>query len=230
MVGNTPETLLQHQTNFSMQTLNLEHFFKLPKPRDDGPVSVEGALMNRRSIRAYRKDPLTLTEIAQLTWSAQGVSDPRGYRTAPSAGALYPLEIYLIAGWIDELRAGIYKYDPSNHGLRKIVDGDRRKDLSRAALNQNSIANAPAVLLLCTVDERVTNKYGHRGIRYVFMEIGHAAQNLCLQAVALGLATVVIGAFRDSEIKKIAHLVENERPAYIVPIGRSDRVKKEIVT
>ena len=162
-----------------MHTLNIEDFIRLPKPHHDGPVSVERALLTRRSVRIYKKDPLTLAEISQLTWSAQGISDSRGYRTAPSAGALYPLEIYVIAGRVDELPAGVYKYDLSKHGLRKIIGGDRRKDLSRAALNQNSIANAAAVLLFCTVDERVTNKYGDRGVRYVFMEIGHAAQNVC---------------------------------------------------
>jgi SagB-type dehydrogenase family enzyme len=209
-----------------MHTINIKDFINLPEPCYDGTVSVERALLTRRSVRTYNKDPLTLTEISQLAWAAQGVSDPRGYRTAPSAGALYPLEIYVVAGRIDELPAGIYKYDLLGQALRKIVGGDRRKKLSRAALNQNSIANAPVVLLFCTVNERVTNKYGDRGLKYIYMEIGHAAQNVCLQAVALGMATVVIGAFRDTEIKKIAHVAEDERPAYIVPIGRSDLQKR----
>jgi SagB-type dehydrogenase family enzyme len=163
-----------------MHTINIKDFINLPEPCYDGTVSVERALLTRRSVRTYNKDPLTLTEISQLAWAAQGVSDPRGYRTAPSAGALYPLEIYVVAGRIDELPAGIYKYDLLGQALRKIVGGDRRKKLSRAALNQNSIANAPVVLLFCTVNERVTNKYGDRGLKYIYMEIGHAAQNVCL--------------------------------------------------
>lgn len=203
-----------------MPTLKIDNVIELPKPHFDGSVSVEQALLKRRSVRAYKNEPLTLTAISQLLWSAQGVSNPRGYRTAPSAGALYPLEVYLAAGRVDELPAGIYHYIIAGHALRKIVDGDHRVDLSRAALNQNSIAKAPVVLLFCTVNERVTSKYGERGMRYIFMELGHAAQNVCLQAVALGMGTVVIGAFRDIEVKKIAHLAEHEIPAYILPIGR----------
>jgi SagB-type dehydrogenase family enzyme len=202
-----------------MHTSNLDAI-KLSEPHVDGQVSVERALAARRSVRRFKNGSLNLVEVSQLLWSAQGVSNSRGYRTAPSAGALYPLEIYLAAGRIDELAAGIYKYMIAGHALRKIADGDRRADLSQAALNQNSITKAPVVLLFCTVNERVTCKYGDRGMRYIFMEIGHAAQNVCLQAVALGMGTVVIGAFRDNEVKMVAHLADNERPAYIIPIGR----------
>ena len=160
-----------------------------------------------------------MVEISQILWSAQGITSARGFRTAPSAGALYPLELYIIAGNIKDLPAGIYKYRPRDHALREIVSGDRRSDLSRAALRQSSIKKAPAVILFCAVYERTTGKYGQRGIRYVHMEVGHAAQNISLQAIALGLHTAVIGAFRDAEVKAIANLPADEQPLYFVPIG-----------
>jgi SagB-type dehydrogenase family enzyme len=192
----------------------------LPEPRYDSKVSVESALLTRRSVRIYKDEPLTLFEISQSVWAAQGVTKPRDFRTAPSAGALYPLEIYVIAGQVVQLPAGIYKYKYDKHTLVKTVPKDQRAKLSSAALHQGSIRRAPAVLLLCAVYERVTRKYGQRGIRYVDMEAGHAAQNVCLQAIALGLNTVVIGAFRDEEVKVISNLPADEQPLYFVPIGR----------
>ena len=192
----------------------------LPKPRYTGEVSVEQALRARRSVRSYKNEALEMAEISQILWSAQGITSARGFRTAPSAGALYPLELYIIAGNVQDLPSGIYKYRPREHALHEIVSGDRRPDLSRAALRQSSIKKAPAVILFCAVYERTTGKYGQRGIRYVHMEVGHAAQNVCLQAIALGLETAVIGAFRDEEVKVIANLPTDEQPLYFVPIGR----------
>ncbi len=192
----------------------------LPEPRQAGDVSVEKALRQRRSVRSYADAPLEVAEISQILWSAQGITSKRGFRTAPSAGALYPLELYVIAGNVKDLPAGIYKYRPHDHALLEIVSGDRRSLLSRAALRQRSIRKAPAVILFCAVYERTTGKYGQRGIRYVHMEVGHAAQNVCLQAIALGLQTAVIGAFRDTEVKAIAELPAEEQPLYLVPIGR----------
>jgi SagB-type dehydrogenase family enzyme len=203
-----------------MPGLTQNNIVKLPDPRYEGIVSVEHALFARRSVRRYKNEPLTILQISQLLWSAQGVSSPSGYRTAPSAGALYPLEVYVAAGRINDLPAGIYKYLIRNHALLRTVIGDPRENLCRAALNQRCIANAPAVLLFSTVTERITKVYGERGIRYLYMELGHAAQNVCLQAVALGLGTVVIGAFRDFEVKKIAALPADEQPAYVIAIGR----------
>jgi SagB-type dehydrogenase family enzyme len=191
----------------------------LPEPRYAGDVSVEQALRERRSVRTYTDDPLDLAEISQILWSAQGITSTRGFRTAPSAGALYPLELYLIAGKVENLPSAIYQYRPHDHSLLEIVSGDQRSALSRAALHQSAIKNAPAVILFCAVYERTTGKYGQRGIRYVHMEVGHAAQNTCLQAIALGLHTAVIGAFRDAEVKKIANLPADEQPLYFVPVG-----------
>ena len=196
------------------------HKIQLPEPRYDGEVSVEYALQMRRSVRSYKNEPLNISDISQILWSAQGITSPRGFRTAPSAGALYPLELYVVAGNIISLPPAIYRYKADDHLLLKTVSGDLRSELSRAALRQSSIRKAPAVLLFCAVYERVTGKYGQRGIRYVHMEVGHAVQNACLQALALGLNTVVIGAFRDAEVKTIADLADEEQPQYFVPIGR----------
>lgn len=192
---------------------------RLPEPRRDGPLSVEQALLNRRSTRAFNNDPLSLAELSQLAWSAQGVTSPRGYRTAPSAGALYPLEVFIFAGRVEGLDAGVYKYDP-RHSVAKIAAGDRRADLARAALNQSFIATAPVVFLFCAVFARMTDKYGERGRRYVFMEVGHAAQNLCLQAVAQGMGTTVVGAFQDDRVGDMIALAPNEWPIYIVAVGK----------
>ena len=203
-----------------MPTFNSESIVKLPAPNYDGRVSVEHALLARRSVRSFSTDSISPEEISQLLWSAQGITSPKGYRTAPSAGALYPLEVYAVLGNVGKIPAGIYKYLIGKHALLRTVAGDCRMDIGRAALNQSFIARAPVILLFSTVDERVTNKYGERGLKYILMEVGHAAQNVCLQAVALGLSTVVVGAFRDEEISTIANLAKNELPIYIMPIGR----------
>ena len=204
----------------TMSAANSPETIQLPEPRYDGDVSVEHALRMRRSVRSYKDDPLNLSEISQILWSAQGITSPRRFRTAPSAGALYPLEVYVIAGNVKSLAPAIYKYNPHKHMLAKMVADDMRSELSRAALSQRAIKKAPAVLLFCAVYERTTAKYGRRGIRYVHMEVGHAAQNVCLQAIALGLNTAVIGAFRDTDVKNIARLADNEHPLYFLPVGR----------
>lgn len=203
-----------------MPGTSAQEVIHLPQPAHNGPVSVEQAILKRRSVRHYKDAPLTLSEISQLLWAAQGITTDRGFRTAPSAGALFPLEVYVAAGNVIQLPAGIYKYNYRDHTIFQRVDRDQRSKLGRAALNQRSIAAAPAVLLICAVYERVTRTYGPRGMPYTFMEVGHAAQNVCLQAVAMGMATVVIGAFRDEEVKAIANLADNEEPVYIIPVGK----------
>ena len=193
---------------------------KLPAPRFDGNIPVETALLKRRSVRSYAAEALTLAEVSQLLWSAQGITDSRGFRTAPSAGALYPLELYIVAGRVQDLSAGIYKYRPHRHELFKILEGDRREQLCSAALNQSSVIQAPLVMVFCAVNERITGKYGDRGVQYVYMEVGHASQNVCLQAVSLGLGALTIGAFYDDRVKTVIHAMADERPLYIMPVGR----------
>lgn len=193
---------------------------KLPTVRYQGHMTVEEALMKRRSVRDFQDEALKLDDMAQLLWAAQGVSCPTGYRTAPSAGALYPLETYVAVGKVATLRSGIYRYDPRAHQLTMTADGDKRLEICSAALDQSAIRKAPVSFILAAVYERTTAKYRDRGIRYVHMEVGHAAQNLCLQAVALGLDTVVIGAFYDDDVKRIMQLPVNEQPLYIIPVGK----------
>lgn len=192
---------------------------ELPEPRFEGRISVEQALRRRRSIRDYTDEGLTLKEVAQILWSAQGVNDAKGYRTAPSAGALYPLEIYVVAGNVSNLETGVYRYLAAQHSLSKISAGDKRTALCKAALEQPSICGAPLVLIFCAVYARVTGKYGQRGIMYVHMEAGHASQNVFLQAAALGLGTAPIGAFQDEEIKSVLNNDIEEQPIYIMPVG-----------
>jgi SagB-type dehydrogenase family enzyme len=192
----------------------------LPEPRDSGEVSVEEALFERRSIRNYKYEALTLAEISQLLWAAQGITHPDGYRTAPSAGALYPLEVYVVAGNVDGLQAGIYKYRPQGHELVKVAEGDVRGELCAAALDQECIEDGASVLVFAAVYERTTRKYGERGVRYVHMEVGHAAQNVYLQAVSLGLGAVVVGAFDDNEVERLLQMQDDERALCIMPVGR----------
>ena len=193
---------------------------KLPSPRYNSGVSIEQALLKRRSVRKYKAEPLTIAEVSQLLWSAQGITNPNGFRTAPSAGALYPLEVYLVVGEVKGLSQGIYKYLPKQHELLKIKDGDVRRELAIAALGQSWVKDAAIDIVFAAVYERVTRKYGKRGIRYVHMEVGHAAQNIYLQAVSLKLGTVVVGAFEDEKVKEILNMSENEQPLYIMPIGK----------
>jgi SagB-type dehydrogenase family enzyme len=193
---------------------------KLPEPRYDSDVSLEQSLLERRSIRDYSGQPLTLQEISQLTWAAQGLTDPRGFRTAPSAGGLYPLELYIVVGDVEDLAAGVYRFQPDGHQLVKTADGDKRAELAEAALEQEWVEEGAADFVFTAIYERTTGKYGERGIRYVHMEAGHAAQNLCLQATALGLGAVTIGAFYDEEVSQLLNLPAEEKPLYVIPVGR----------
>jgi SagB-type dehydrogenase family enzyme len=193
---------------------------RLSAPRSSGSVSVESALERRRSLREFARVSLGLPELAQLLWAAQGVTSPDGLRTAPSAGALYPLEVYVVAGNVTDLAAGVYRYVPADHGLVRVAPGDRRKALAAAALGQDWLASAPAALVIAAVYERTARKYRTRAERYVHFEAGCAAENVALQAVAMGLGTVVGGAFEDGEVAKAAGLRVDERPLAILPVGR----------
>lgn len=193
----------------------------LPQPNKTSKISIEETLLKRRSIREYKDEALTLKEISQLLWASQGVTAPeRGGRTVPSAGALYPLEVYLTIKKVEGIKPGVYRYSPQGHKLNKILEKDVSNNLFRIALGQTPIKEAPVNLIFTAVCERITNKYSQRGIRYVYIEGGHAAQNIYLQAQSLGLGTVIIGAFNDEEIKKVLNMPEEETPLYIMPIGR----------
>lgn len=193
---------------------------KLPEHAKDSTFSLEKSLTLRRSIRKFINQPLSQGNIAQLLWAAQGITHSSGYRTAPSAGALYPLEVYLVVGMVDKLYPGIYHYQPHHQKLISIKEGDFRDLLSNAALGQKTILRAPAAIAIAAVYERTTGKYGRRGVQYVHMDAGHAAQNICLQATALGLGTVPIGAFHDKKVAATLQLPENQIPLYILPVGK----------
>jgi SagB-type dehydrogenase family enzyme len=193
---------------------------ELPQPRTKSTTSLEETLSQRRSIRSYAKESLTLGELAQLLWAAQGSTGPHGLRTAPSAGATYPLETYAVVGQVEGLEPGLYHYAPESHSLSIVKRGDIRAELSEAALRQSQVANAPVSLLIAAVYDRTTGTYGDRGQIYVHMDVGHAAQNVLLQATALGLGSVPIGAFRTRTVAALLGLPEGELPLYILPVGR----------
>jgi SagB-type dehydrogenase family enzyme len=192
----------------------------LPEPSRDGTISVERALARRRSIRSYGKEPLPLAALSQILWAAQGITHPDGFRTAPSAGALYPLELYVVAGAVTGLRPGVYRYDPVRHRLSLHAEGDLRNELAVAALEQDWVAEAPAVLVLSAVYARSSRKYGTRAPRYVHMEVGHTAQNVYLQAVALDLGTVMVGAFHDRRLQRVLRLSGELEPLGLMPVGK----------
>lgn len=194
----------------------------LPAPPAAGAGSLEEALARRRSVREYVPGALTLSEISRLLWATQGAPTP-GRRTAPSAGATYPLETYLVAGEVEGLAAGVYRYRPSHHRLETVSNDDIRLELATAAWGQGWVRRAPAVVVIAAAYERTIARYGKRGARYVHMEAGHAAQNLLLQATALDLGAAPVGAFSDTLVSRLLRLPDSEKPLYLIPIGRSPR-------
>jgi len=184
----------------------------LPLPKTQGEMSLEEVIQKRKSKREFLGKPLTLEQASQILWASYAV---------PSAGALYPLEIYIVVGGdcVSDLEAGVYHYLPANHSLEKVSEDDLRSELATACLGQSFIAEAPVSLVIAADCERTTSKYGERGIRYVQMEAGHAAQNVYLEAASLGLGTVAIGAFDDGEVSKVLQLPAVHKPLYIMPIG-----------
>ena len=181
---------------------------------------MEEALRARRSVRRYGHAPLTLDEVSQLLWAAQGVTSRDGGRTAPSAGARYPLALYLVARDVSGLPAGIYQYRPARHDIVSL-DSRRQRSLADAVPTQRWVAEAPAVLVIAAVYERATARYGERGVRYVHMEVGHAAQNVYLQAAALGIGTVFVGAFREDAVSAALGLPQTTQPLGLMPLGRA---------
>ncbi len=194
---------------------------KLPSPVTHGKLSLEQAIAKRRSVRKFKAEPLTLEQLSQLLWSAQGITGTGGGRAVPSAGATYPLEVFVVIGeqGTQGLDAGVYHYDAGNHSISLQQTGDLRQKLADTALGQSSIARCPVAMIICAIHPRTAYRYGRRGERYVHMEVGHVGQNVSLQAVALGLGTVMVGAFEDEEVQKALKLEEQFKPLYIIPIG-----------
>jgi SagB-type dehydrogenase family enzyme len=197
---------------------------KLPYPRLEGSTSLERTLANRRSIREYTGEPLTIPEIFQVLWSAYGVTETTwGFKTTPSAGATYPLEVYLVASRVEGLRKGSYRYIPYSHELQMVKEGDLSYELYRACVDQEWVLKAAANIVITAVYTRTTKRYGERGYRYVYMEVGHAGQNIYLQATALGLATVAIGAFYDDQLREIIGAPPWEHPLYVMTLAKPRR-------
>jgi len=205
---------------------------KLPSPQLKGKVSLEETILRRRAVRRYRREPLDLSQLSQILWSAQGITGIREFRAAPSAGATYPLEIFVFVGkqgviireakqGPKELQAGIYHYEADSHSLSLHKPSDLRPDLARATLDQEFIIDAPVDIIICALYHRTSYRYGRRGERYVHMEVGHVGENIHLQAVALGLATVEVGAFDDEEVWKVLGVEEQVKPLYIMPLGKA---------
>ena len=210
----------------------MKTIIKLPSPRLKGKVSLEETIQRRRAVRRYRREPLDLSQLSQILWSAQGITGTREFRAAPSAGATYPLEIFVFVGKQgviaseakqapEELQAGIYHYEAGSHSLSLHKPADLRPDLASATLDQEFIIDAPVDIVICALYHRTSYRYGRRGERYVHIEVGHVGENIHLQAVALGLATVEVGAFHDEEVWKILGVEEQIKPLYIMPVGKA---------
>jgi SagB-type dehydrogenase family enzyme len=191
----------------------MEPLVDLPAPTLDGDVSLERVLALRRSVREFTSEPLDAADLSQLLWAAQGITSASGKRTAPSAGALYPLETYVVGtdGW--------YRYLPDGHRLERLGGDDLRTALAEVALGQAPIGGAAVVVVITAVYARTAQKYGDRAVRYVHLEAGHAAQNLLLEAVALGLGAVPIGAFDDAGVQSVLGLPADHEPLYLLVVG-----------
>jgi SagB-type dehydrogenase family enzyme len=191
----------------------MDKIVTLPKPNLDGSMSLEQSIASRRSCRDFRSQPLTLEQIGQLAWAAQGQDAKSRYRTVPSAGATYPLELFVVN------EQGLFHYLPGKHALEKLAGQDLRSALATAAWGQEFIEAAPLTMVFAAEFDRTTRRYGKRGIRYVYMEAGHAAQNVHLQAEVLGLGSVAVGAFDDASVSKVLSLPINFEPVYMVVVG-----------
>ncbi|MCL2560721.1 MAG: SagB/ThcOx family dehydrogenase [Rikenellaceae bacterium] len=223
--NGTPDK--QHSATFAPQ-LEQGEIIHLPQPRTDGAVSVEKALNNRRSHRHFQDRELSQDKLSQMLWAAYGITQPTpnrpasrgGLRTAPSAGALYPFELYVAVGKVAGIEPGVYRYIADGHKMVKVIDEDVRAALSAAALGQKMVEDAPASLIYTAIYSRMTERYGERGReRYVYIDLGHSAQNVYLQAEASGLGTCAVGAFTDDAVTEVMRLPQEEAPLYIMPIG-----------
>jgi SagB-type dehydrogenase family enzyme len=201
------------EENDSENMLEGEEILLLEPETSEG-IPVESAMEKRRSIRAFSEKELEIEKISQLLWAAQGITqESTGYRTAPSAGALYPLELFLVKS------DGVYHYRPQGHKLIKLMSQDLRIKLAEGSVFQGFIATAPASIVITGIFERTTQKYGQRGVRYVYMEAGHSCQNILLQAVSLGLGAVPVGAFDDDYLQSLLSLPPEYEILYVVPVG-----------
>lgn len=198
---------------------------KLSKPSFDGPISLEKAIKGRRTVRSFSSTKMTEPQFSQLLWAAQGITEDRGNkRSAPSAGALYPMDVYAAVGKdaVNGVEEGVYHYNPTDHVVIRILENDIRKDVARASLEQMWMAHAPVIMVITSEYSRITVKYREKGISYAIMEAGHISQNIFLQGVALGLSAGIVGAFREEKIMKCMGIPRQHIPLIIMPIGYED--------
>lgn len=218
-VGSLASALLMLWPAMPARTQLSDASVTLPPPALTGPVSLEDTLQRRRSVRTFSPRSLTLAELSQLLWAAQGRTTADGHRTVPSAGATYPLELVLAAGRVEGLPSGLYRYDPAAHTLRPQRPGDWRAELAGAAVGQAWVAHAPALLVMTAVPQRTAAKYGDRALRYAQIEAGHASQSVYLQAGARGLGTTFVGAFDDARLGRVLELPPGQLPLGLMPVG-----------
>ncbi len=199
------------------QTGSDEIVVKLPEPSLDSTKSLEECIAARRSQRSYSDTPLTLEQVSQVLWAAQGITSDRGFRTTPSAGALYPVRLYFVAENVDGLEDGSWLYDPEDHSISLVREGSLLADLQTAAVDQDCVGNAAAALVIAAIPEVTEARYGDRSLRYIDQEVGCICQDVYLQCASLGLGTVAIGAFYDDQV---AEVVSTEAlPRLIMPLG-----------
>lgn len=226
MPGKTLVSILSFAFVFAMLGVQVsDAAVVLPKPSLDGKVSVEKAIRQRRTIRHFKGTPLSIAHLSQLLWAAQGITDPNGEgRAAPSGGACYPLDVYVIVGkgGVERLEAGVYHYAPKDHSISPVNGKDLRKEIGSASLDQMWMAGAPVMLVITGEYRRITDKYGDRGIRYAMIETGHVGQNVFLQAEALGLGAGIVGAFNDAEVVRLMGIPRDHEPLLIMPVGHRD--------
>lgn len=196
----------------------------LPAPQLSGNLSVETAIQNRRSVRSYSNETISISNVSQILWSAQGITDNQNnLRATPSAGQVYPLEIYVVVGnsTVTGLAPGAYHYVPSNNTLEKTVNGDLRSHLSSIATEQEAVNQAPVDFIITGNYQKMINKYKDPTLctRFVDLEAGHAGENIYLQAESMGLVTVAIGSFNETQMIQLLELPQNETPLYIFPLG-----------
>jgi SagB-type dehydrogenase family enzyme len=194
----------------------------LPKPRIDSDISLENTIKERRTIRSFNSERLTMEQFSQLLWAAQGITDDSGYkRAAASGGALYPMDIYSVVGrdGIEGIKAGIYHYEPNDHSISLILEGDFSAELAEASFSQKWMARAPLNLVITAEYGRVCGRYGERGVRYAMIEAGHIGQNIFLQAEALSLGVGIVGAFQDERVINAMNIPANHEPLLIMPVG-----------
>ena len=194
-----------------------KEMIKLPPVKTTGKMSVEEAISQRRSKRNFSGQVLSQAQLSQVLWAAQGVTNKRGFRTAPSAGATFPLTLYVVIGKVEGISAGVYRYNPEGHYLEVLSRGDIRRKLASNALGQDMIAAAPVDIIITAQYSRTTRRYGERGIRYAHIETGHSAQNIYLECESLGLGTCAVGAFNDKGVRALLDI--EEEPLCIMPVG-----------